>query len=171
MEDYSHAEKEILRIVHTKEEADIAIELLDMLESGLFESSDRFLAVLEKEAPFWMSSLIRDIYEREKGNKDVLKNFFLSLRDQIRRIPLMTLELAFEPSRDLVSFLSRWARENAGATVLLDIRVIPAICGGIRVAFGGRYKEHTLKSRIEMALQKARPMVGSHLKNNNGAKR
>jgi len=82
-------------------------------------------------------------------NKDTFVNFFQTLKILIKKLKVIKLVLAFDPTRRTIERLHNFVKENIGVGYVLDIEVYRDVLGGAIVIFNGKYKDFTLKKNLE----------------------
>jgi F0F1-type ATP synthase delta subunit len=85
-----------------------------------------------------------DIY-----NKDTFVSFFQTLKILIKKLKVIKLVLAFDPTRRTIEKIHNFVKENIGIGYILDIEVYHDVLGGAIVIFNGKYKDFTLKKNLE----------------------
>jgi len=85
-----------------------------------------------------------DIY-----NKDTFVSFFQTLKILIKKLKVIKLVLAFDPTRITIEKIHNFVKENIGMGYILDIEVYHDVLGGAIVIFNGKYKDFTLKKNLE----------------------
>lgn len=90
--------------------------------------------------------------EEEKklpSNLQELSNYFDELKSFLLGLPQLRLELAFDPSLEFLSQISNWFEATGGKKVILAISVNPQILAGVRIEFGGKFRDYSLGKRLE----------------------
>lgn len=64
-------------------------------------------------------------------------------------IPVVVLELAFEPTETSIKTISSWFIRRINAKVVLDLHYERRIVGGAYIAVNGQYKDYTLQTKID----------------------
>lgn len=91
--------------------------------------------------------LREDLQRQDKMNDSHFQEKFLDeISTKLKQIPVVSLDLASEPSREFAYRLRDKISEYVGSQVVIDYKVIPELMGGVRVAFGGKYLDYSLDS-------------------------
>jgi F0F1-type ATP synthase delta subunit len=80
-------------------------------------------------------------------DKDYQKQFFEGITKKLKEIPILNLELAFEPTRELLAKIKDTWSEYLGKPIAIDYKVDTKIMGGARLAFMGKYFDFTLDAK------------------------
>ena len=83
------------------------------------------------------------------NNKDTFVSFFQTLKILIKKLKVIKLVLAFDPTRITIEKIHNFVKENIGMGYILDIEVYHDVLGGAIVIFNGKYKDFTLKKNLE----------------------
>lgn len=71
------------------------------------------------------------------------------LKKWLIRLPVCDLTIAFEPTKEVLRDLGRWVRKNLDKEAVLRVTVDPGVMAGVEIAFKGRYKDLTVKAKID----------------------
>jgi len=83
------------------------------------------------------------------NNKDTFVSFFQTLKILLKKLKVIKLVLAFDPTRRTIERIHNFVKENIGIGYILDIEVYHDVLGGAIVIFNGKYKDFTLKKNLE----------------------
>jgi len=83
------------------------------------------------------------------NDKDTVVNFFNTLKELLKRLKVIKLVLAFDPTRKTIENIHNFVKDTVGAGYILDIEVSGEVLGGAIVIFNGKYNDFTLKKRVE----------------------
>lgn len=85
----------------------------------------------------------------DANDKNIVAGFFSDLKELLKKLKVIKLVLAFNPSQKMLENLHNFVEENIGAGYILDIEILDEVLGGAIVMFNGRYSDFTLKKTIE----------------------
>lgn len=85
----------------------------------------------------------------EGVNKDNLEDIFARVQKEVEDTSELTLYLNFVPTDEVKNDVGRRARKLFGPATLLDFRVDPGLIAGAALAFGGVYKDYSVRSKLE----------------------
>lgn len=78
-----------------------------------------------------------------------IQETLLKLKTSGDSIPVVSLELAFEPTEQILKNFSLWFSRNLGKKVLFSISLERQELGGAFVAFNGLYKDFTVSTKVD----------------------
>lgn len=73
--------------------------------------------------------------------------------EQIKKMKIVRLTLAIQPSDDLLDRISQWVNENLGKNNLIEIDKDEQILGGAILSIDGKYKDFSLKKSLSDIFQ------------------
>lgn len=75
--------------------------------------------------------------------------FFLALRKYLKQIPIITLNLAFEPKREFIERLASWFSTNLSRKIVLNIEVRREIIAGVIIEYNGKYGDYSKSRQLD----------------------
>ena len=134
---------EILSYVYTEEDLSRLLNELENLKASL--DANNVDAVLKNKVRRKISNVIK----RHLQDAD-LKNYLDSLMHLLSLMKEVRITLAFEPSQRFVEklydfFYEILKKQNYYLKIIVD----PKILGGIKLEYGGKYIDLTLKAKID----------------------
>lgn len=136
----------------TKEEAVGVIEVLDEVAQKLYNAHSNIERTLADLLPLSYKDKIIELAkgaEISLSDKKSAGEFLSMLAATIKKIPVVRLHLAFNPTEENIQAFSGWILQCLKKHVLLDIVVEERILGGIVLEVEGIYKDYSLKKIIE----------------------
>jgi len=135
----------------TREVADFASKI-DAFQLAFFnsgkESTEKTLTLINenfaKKIILFFSNNHLDI-----NDKSVVFNFLEKLSFFIKKLKVIKLVLAFDPTSKIVEKIHNFVQDVLGIGYVLDIEVSEDILGGAIVIFNGKYNDFTLKKQLE----------------------
>lgn len=94
----------------------------------------------------WIYSLGNDFISG--FNRDNVYSKLLKLEDEVKKLPLVTLYLAFEPNDEAVRLIGEFLRNQFSADIIFEYKNNPALIGGAALAWKGIYKDYSVKELI-----------------------
>ena len=144
--------KEILPDVRTTDDVREVMRVLGALEERhykLFINSEKKSS---DSMPF--GSLSKRIAELiPEGAADENK-FFSHAKETLKRLPVLVMEVAFEPDEAAIRKISNWTRDNINPHLILEIERERSLGGGARLYFGGRFFEDNLEQMVNRAVRR-----------------
>src|SRR3990167_10137389 len=114
----------LLSLIKTKQYADEVLVRIDELKESLYNKRIDLDKKMSELFSFEMKEKIKAYSWQEQINLNGPASFgkFLSnLRGFIKSMPVITIQIAFEPDEDLVEQISAWFVENYGKNVLVNL--------------------------------------------------
>lgn len=160
-----HTVQQLLGHIRTREDHDAIREDLVVLKNQVYRSvttgqhamPDRLLSSRTGEH----LRLAMALYARQHQGDTA--PFFEELEKALSQLVLLHIEIAFEPTDDVIAQLSDWARSHADEHIMLGITVNKIIGGGARLAFKGRYKEVILQQLVADVLKQERAAISKEM--------
>lgn len=145
---------DILRSIRTVDNVgQISFEIDTMLES-VFKTQKKTFEKSLGSISTRTSQAITATLRKEKidlENKTLIKDFLMGLKDQIRNLKSIEITLPFYPSEEMIENLFSWVLKNLGFGIILNIKEDREIIGGAIISFNGKYKDYSLKKKIDEA--------------------
>ena len=163
---------DILSSIKTTEHARELIFEIDILLSTLFRAQNQSFeqalglirvntanylreSLMLSEAPY---RLVQGEVEA-LNDRDKINNFLIALKEKLQAQKILKISLSFEASENSIDNLFNWVLKNLGNGIVLDIKTDKAILGGAIIEFEGRYKDLTLKKKLEEAFGSKREEI------------
>ena len=143
---------------HTKAQANDFSIRLSSLSEKLYETDFNLEKILidnlgiEKKDKFM--SLLRNS-NVNTGSVSDLKTFFDKLQEDITKLPIFSLALAFEPTEETLKLLDEWFMLNIKKHYIFDISVNPELIAGTAINFNGKYLDCSIKLKFDKIIQDA----------------
>jgi F0F1-type ATP synthase delta subunit len=135
----------------TKEDLISFLDQIEIAKSFLFQRPE--ISLSEKLKGKVSESFRKEIANLEEKEKYLsvaeFSEFFDLLKKNLLKIPIVKLEIAFEPRENFISEINEWFKKNLGKKVILDIFVNPKIVGGAKIEYQGKWKNYSLAKKIE----------------------
>ncbi|KKU51054.1 MAG: hypothetical protein A3H69_04820 [Candidatus Sungbacteria bacterium RIFCSPLOWO2_02_FULL_47_9] len=141
----------ILRTVRTKDERDQAENAVSVLEGTPYQAGqDSLEDVLRRVVPLEIAGVIhKSMADAERaGGEEGRKEFLKTLKDALAALRVVRLELAIEPTEELIEHIADWILRDLGEGFILDIGFDPSVLGGAKIIFDGRYVEKTFDAEL-----------------------
>ena len=78
--------------------------------------------------------------------------FLEDLKKEIVNALVLDLTVAKYLDETELNIISRWVKSNVGTSVVLSIKVDPAVVAGAQMSFQGKFADYTYKTRLEGAI-------------------
>jgi F0F1-type ATP synthase delta subunit len=137
--------------IFEKEDLISILEKISQLEQLVFKS-DGFLS--EKSERLGDKNLYQfflNLEEKKEISIDRKKQFdFLEkLKNWLKELPVLKLEIAFLPSEKTIEKISQWLKKEIGKKIILDIYFNPKIVGGAILEYEGKFANFSLAKEID----------------------
>lgn len=164
---HSSIYSDIVSTVRTVEDAEELEREIDLLLASLFRvnvnlkkqisQSVRGTTALAIEASLKQANMA-------KSDREGMREFFETLKKQVRDLPIAKLTLAFAPTQKTIATIFSWVTEQLGKGMILDITVDESIIGGAVVDCGGRYADCSIRSRLDAFFKENRKEIRNLVK-------
>ncbi|MEK7573552.1 MAG: F0F1 ATP synthase subunit delta [Patescibacteria group bacterium] len=157
---------EISNDIRTVAEADNFCSEIDVILENFYKVKNKNLEeVLLTSTGTSTSTLIKKILSDNKislADNASCEKILVQTRDEIKKMKIVKITLAIDPSSEIISHISEWINQNLEANTLLDIDKDEEILGGAVISINGRYKDFSLrKSLAEVFTKKKNELIGS----------
>lgn len=95
----------------------------------------------------WLKSLPQSFYQQ--FNKDNIYQIFSGLEEELSKLKVLIIYLAFEPDETTINQIGAFARKIYDPALILDIKVNPGLIAGTALVWKGIYRDYSLKAKIE----------------------
>ena len=139
----------------TKKQAYDFIQSLGKIIDQLFEVNFNLESTLinefgiDKKDKFM--NLLRDLKMNNLTNEE-LKKFLLKLQDNIRKMPIITLTIAYEPNEASLKAFLEWFIFNLKKQILIDIQIDKKLIAGTTINYYGKFKDYSVKPFFEQLI-------------------
>lgn len=69
-------------------------------------------------------------------------------KKELQKLPLVKLELAIEPTRELMAAIAGWFSVSLPQKYILDVQVNKVLIGALSITVNGKYKDYSVKKRL-----------------------
>lgn len=154
--------EKIVSSVRTKEERDVTLTGLRIVESSIFQKSAEHLSreLVKAGVPTDIGRRLLDAAEGEPLKNHVPRGeFFKALKKTLEELLVLRLEISFEPREKIMDKLKSWAEREIEKGIIFDLTLDRSISGGAKLSFQGRYREYTFENLISSALSSKREEI------------
>src|SRR3989344_3375132 len=137
---------EALPFVRTVEERALFHgELETALQSLYIKDAEKLVEFLERNVRHSTSQFIKKVLLSENDNTDTtaLKNTLEGLRVSLLQMPIIHLDIAFEPTNKTSVMLSTWLRTHVQKDIVIEYGLDRTLIAGARIIFNGKNIEVT----------------------------
>jgi F0F1-type ATP synthase delta subunit len=143
---------DLITSLKTTQEVDSLVCEIDVLMLSFFESKKVSIEKALDSISTDLASKIMQIFAKNNldiNNRDTVANFFKALKDLIKKLKVIKLVLAFDPTNKTIENIHNFVEETVGIGYVLDIEVSSDVLAGAIIMFNGKYNDFTLKKSIE----------------------
>jgi F0F1-type ATP synthase delta subunit len=143
---------DIITSLKTTLEVDDFVLEIDALISAYFKSEN---VSMEKALELISTNSAKKIMQTFSKNnldinsRDIVTNFLNTLRDLVKKLKVVKLVLAFNPTYKIIEDVHSLIERTLGIGYVLDIEISEDILGGAIIVFNGKYFDFSLKKNIE----------------------
>ena len=146
---------------------DFSLEI-DTVLSGLFKARNKNIdEVLDKTVGKSTADTLRKIIKKNKIDSfdySSLDKLLNNLKEDLKKIKVLKISLAIDPSKEQIEHIFNWVKENLGEGIILDIDKDESILGGAVISFNGQYKDFSLKRALEKIFKNKKAEIMSFAK-------
>ena len=159
---------DILEYIKTIDQLeDFSLEI-DTVLSGLFKTGNKNIdEVLGKTVGESTADTLRKIIKKNKIDSldySSLDKLLNNLKEELKKIKVLKISLAIDPSKEQIEHIFNWVKENLGEGIILDIDKDESILGGAVISFNGQYKDFSLKRALEKIFKNKKAEIMSFAK-------
>jgi len=153
MNDNNKTNYEILKDIRTVQEANNFCSEIDNILENFYKLKNKNLdELLSSSTENSTSSIIKKILSDNKipsSDFASCEKILSQLKDWIKKMKVIKITLAIDPSSEVISHISDWINQNLETNTLIDIDKDESILGGAVLSINGNYKDFSLKKTLE----------------------
>jgi len=143
---------DIITSLKTTREVESFVGEIDTLMLKFFESEEVSPEKMLDSISENSSLKIKQTFAKNNldfNNRDTVSKFFKTLKEIIKKLKVIKMVLAFDPSTKTIENIHDFITDLLGIGYVLEIEVSQEILAGAIVIFNGKYIDFSLKKRIE----------------------
>ncbi len=147
----------IIKEVRTKEDLRILRAGVEALEMNLYGVGIKsWNNVLDKVLPEKFSVHLKDltVQLRPEQQSETIRELLSDLKKAINKFKTLKIDLAFEPTNEIIDQINFWVDEELGLETVLDLGYEKTLIGGVRMVYGGRYGDFSIAKSLEDKLSR-----------------
>lgn len=148
----------LFETVFTKEDLELFYKEVDQLLSLIFTGPGALEEKMDKIVSADKKNSLINYFKTVNANTSNLieiNQALSKIREIGDAIPIVTLELAFEPTEGVIKAIGYWFLKRLQTKVILDLHLERSIIGGAYIAFNGTYRDYTLQTKINKYFAKS----------------
>lgn len=143
---------DILSTIRTKQELDLLSQEIDLLSASLYKDhGTSFETILEGSVRAKVSAEIKNALRKNQTKKS---EFLKGLSAELKKLKVLKLALAIEPTEKSIGKIFGWVEVNVGKGVVLDISFDKELIAGTIISYQGEYRDYSVKKTVEAHLVK-----------------
>lgn len=123
---------------------------IDLLKKSLFlvgkEAQDMFEQVAKNQVRAWVGQAI---LEHAGTTTKARETYLTQLFSELKKLPSMHLEIAIEPTYELLTQIQQWLHRELNTSFILELEYNPTLIGGAVITYQGKYHDGSLKTQLE----------------------
>lgn len=125
----------------------LALRELDLLISSVYKSGESgFDEVIKTQINGDLHDAVIENFKNyncgqsQKNRSTVLAE----MRNSVSKLPVLQLELAITPTKQLIETIHKWAKKNLDENVVLELSCSEHLIGGAKITFEGKYADESI---------------------------
>jgi F0F1-type ATP synthase delta subunit len=140
----------VLQDVKTYKNLQVLVTELNAVLLGLIGRTQGDVAdVLKKTSPRYCDVLLKYLEAKEAFTREKAARELEALAKSLKSVNELELTLAVNPTEDFVSGCFAWVQKNVGEDVVLNIKKDPALVGGAKITYKGKYLDYSLARKLK----------------------
>lgn len=138
--------------INTLEDSVTFSHQLDDLAASLYKTKQKFEEKVDEHLDNTYKNEFLNLVEACKVDvktPDSVEKFINEIKAKLKVLPVISMEIAFEPTTSNILHIAEWISFNLKQKVLLDLKINPRLIGGAVVGFNGKMVNASLKRKIE----------------------
>jgi F0F1-type ATP synthase delta subunit len=143
---------DLVTSLKTIQEVDLLVREIDSLMLSFFESKKILIKKEFDSINTELASRIMEVFTKNNldiNDRDTVASFFKTLKELTKKLKIIKLVLAFDPTSKTIGNIHDFVKETVGVGYVLDIEISQDVLAGAIIMFNGKYSDFTLKKSIE----------------------
>jgi len=140
----------------TKAEANDFLSGLTAVTDKIFQTDFHIEAILPEKFGINKSDRLIAIMRENNINtesRDTVKMFLVKMQEEVTKLPVLSLTIAFEPQEKTLKALSEWFLINMKKQVIFDFTVDYKVVAGATVTYNGKFFDFSIRPVVERILK------------------
>jgi F0F1-type ATP synthase delta subunit len=122
---------------------------LDQIIASTHSTASRYENISKILTTSQRQLLIEDLQDRNTTlTEPDAENIISDIRNSIKKMPVATIELAFQPSADFTEEIADSINTITKTPCIIEIKHNPTIGGGVVIEFQGRHYDYSLGDKV-----------------------
>lgn len=145
----------LLDLILTRQDITQTMDQIDTIVEKIYTKDSTVSSVLEAVVSKEKHEAIRKILTQagiDEGDYSAVKTFLLSIKDQLDKLPVLSITVAIEPSEVFTEKVSDWLDQNIESKVVFEFVRNSKMIGGARLSFNGMAKDYSVDNAVNAVL-------------------
>lgn len=142
---------DILKTIKTTTHLENFVSQIDSLLAGLYKIAPGSFEEGLNKTGSTLATLLLESFQKnniDKKDQSSIEKFLTGLKERAQQLKIMKLQIALDPSEEIINDIHTWIYKNIGQNIILDITCDESLIGGAIITFEGKYKDLSLKKRF-----------------------
>lgn len=167
MEQQTSPEYNILKTIFTTHGAEEYTERIDRFLAEIYTIERKsILSVLDETLPENISKDIKDYLSATKitlTHQEEVRSALTALQQMIRKARVLSLTMAFMPTKKMTEKMCGSIKENFGDDVIVELNANPDLIAGAIIVFEGKYIDQSVRKKLEILFEAKKDEVKKFL--------
>ncbi len=144
-------------VLHTKEEAVEFIAMVDKILDSFFNAKETPNEKMKKLLPYQIYDYLQQQAAKQRialDDKEMFKNYLNQVKIFVQHIPVVTIEIPFLPTSNMLTNISNYLSIYLKRTILFDIVINKNLIAGAKLSYNGKYKDFSYRKKFDLELKK-----------------
>lgn len=151
--------KPILINIAAKSDADQLLACADAVSACLYNTKEGdYKKVIDKSLNADFAQVLKNALD-EIPDASKINEFLISLKNEVQKLKVIKLTIAFSPTIDSIKTISAFIKEKFGEGFIMEIEQDPEILGGAIIVLDGKYQDFSLKKQLNEVFEKKKAEI------------
>ncbi len=147
----------VLETIATTEDASELNEQIDRLLTTIYQTERSDIATaLDATLSTNISKSIKNYLYKTNTiltNEEEVRLSLKKLQEEVRHANILSLTLAFSPTKKMVTNISQMVKHEFGENILIELSVNPELVGGAVIIYNGKYIDLSLQKKLAILFE------------------
>lgn len=142
--------------ITTKGEANDFLARLTAISDKLYQTEFNLKKAITEQFGVAKSDRFLTLLRDNNINAETLpavKDFLQKIQEQVSKLPVIAIAMAFEPSEQTLKDLSEWFLVNMKKQMIFDITVDHSLVAGATITYNGKFTDFSIRPTFQRILQ------------------
>jgi F0F1-type ATP synthase delta subunit len=140
--------------------------MIDKVLDSFFNAKETPNAKMKKLFPYHLYDYFEHLAAKQSvllDDKPMLKNFLVQVKTFVQHIPVVTIEIPFIPTSEMLANMSNYLSIYIKRTILFDISLNKNLIAGAKLSFNGKFKDFSYKKNLDEKLAQEAEIIIKNL--------